>query len=183
MTRVTRSELLDYQTYAEGRTRSRPQVLAEKEIRRIHLGAYLTFLFENHQTMHYQIQEMMLTERLVKETEIQHELETYNELIGGPGELGATLLIEIETPTERDEKLSRWQSLPASLYLRLPDGTKAMARFDARQIDERRVSAVHYLKFDVKGQTPVAIGCDLAELKSEQALTPAQQAALTADLR
>jgi hypothetical protein len=178
---VTREELLDFQTYSEGRPRSRPEVMAAKEQRRIHLGAYLTFLFENHQTIRYQIQEMMLTERLVKEADIRHELESYNELLGGPGELGATLLVEIETPAERDEKLRQWLDLPGKLYLQLEDGTKVFARFDARQVDER-ISAVHYLKFDVKGRTPVAVGSDHPALRGEQALSSDQRKALAADL-
>jgi hypothetical protein len=178
---VTREELLDYQTYAEGREQSRPRVLSQKEQRRVHLGAYLTFLFENHETVKYQVQEMMLTERIVKESDIRHELETYNELLGGEGELGATLLIEIESPEERDLKLRQWLDLPGKLYAKLEDGTKAYARFDTRQVDER-LSSVHYLKFDVKGQTPVAVGCDFEALKAEQPLTDAQQAALKADL-
>jgi len=179
---VNRAELLDHQNYAEGREVTRPAVLVAKELRRVHLGPSLTFLFENRETVRYQVQEMMLTERLVKEAEIEHELATYNELLGGPGELGATLLIGIESPQERDQKLSRWQGLPGSLYLALADGTRVPARFDTRQVDERRISAVHYLKFDVKGRVPVAVGCTLPELLGEQALSPAQREALAADL-
>jgi hypothetical protein len=181
MNPVTRDELLDYQTYAESRPQTRPVVIDAKEKRRVHLGQYLTFLFENHQTVRYQIQEMMLAERIVKEADIRHEMETYNELLGGPGELGATLLIEIETPAERDVKLREWLALPRKLYVRLEDGTKAYARFDARQVDDR-LSSVHYLKFDVKGRVPAAVGCDLPALQGEQALTPAQREALTTDL-
>ncbi len=179
---VERAELLDHQTYAEGRELSRPAVLVAKELRRVQLGPYLTFLFENRDTVRYQVQEMMLTERLVREADILHELATYNELLGGPGELGATLLIGIETPAERELKLSRWQGLPGSLYLALPDGTRVPARFDARQLDERRISAVHYLKFDVQGRVPVAVGCSFPELQGEQALSAAQRDALAADL-
>ncbi len=178
---VIREELLDYQTYAEGRPESRPRVLAVKEKRRVHVGPHLTFLFENHETVRYQVQEMMLAERMVKEADIRHELETYNELLGGPGELGATLLIEIENPAERDEKLRRWVSLPGKLYAKLEDGTKVYAKYDTRQVDER-LSSVHYLKFDVKGRVPVAFGCDLDEAKGEQALAADQRAALAADL-
>jgi hypothetical protein len=156
--------------------------MAEKEQRRVNLGHYLTFLFENHQTIRYQIQEMMLAERIVKEADIRHELETYNAVLGGPGELGATLLIEIESPAERLVKLREWLELPGKLYLRTEDGTKAYARYDAKQVDDDRLSSVHYLKFDVQSRVPVAVGSDFAPLKGEQALTPAQREALAADL-
>jgi hypothetical protein len=180
---VERSELVDYQTYRDRREASRPKVLDAKAARRVHVGNVLTLLFENRDTVRYQVQEMMLTERIVREADIQHELSTYNELLGGPGELGATLLIEIEDPTERDAKLRRWLDLPSRLYAKLPDGTKVRARFDERQISEGRLSSVHYLKLDVKGQAPTAIGCDHPELTVETALTAPQQAALETDLR
>src|SRR5262249_19603110 len=96
--------------------------MVAKEARRVHVGEHLTLLFENRETVRYQIQEMMRTERLVKEAEIQHEIDTYNELLGGPGELGCTLLIELDDPELRREKLQEWWSLPEEIYLVLEDG-------------------------------------------------------------
>jgi hypothetical protein len=178
---VAREEIVDFQTYKDGREPYRAKVLALKAPRRVHVGP-LTFLFENHETIRYQVQEMTLAERIVKEADIRHELETYNELLGGPGELGASLLIEIESPAERDEKLRAWLKLPEHVYAKLPDGTKVRATFDGRQISDDRLSSVHYLKLDVKGQTPVALGCDLEGLKIEAPLTAEQRAALQEDL-
>jgi hypothetical protein len=183
MKTVKREELKDYQTYGEGRATTRSKVLALKEPRRIHVGTYLTLLFENVDTIRYQVQEMMLAERIVREADIQHELETYNELLGGKGELGATLLIEIEDPADRDVKLRAWLELPKTLYVKLNDGTKVRATFDPRQISDGRLSSVHYVKFNVKGQTPVAIGCDLPDLDVEAPLTAEQKKALEDDLR
>ena len=82
---VQRSEILDYVTYTDGREALRAAVLAAKRPRRLHVGRYLTFLFENRDTVRYQVQEMMRTERIVKEADIRHELETYNELLGDDG--------------------------------------------------------------------------------------------------
>jgi hypothetical protein len=180
---VKREELLDYQTYKDGREVSRARVLEQKAPRRVHVGKVLTFLFENTDTVRYQVQEMMLAERMVRETDIAHELETYNELLGAKGELGATLLIEIEDPVERDQKLKTWLELPAHLYAKLDDGSKVYARFDGRQISDGRLSSVHYLKFDVKGRVPVALGSDDAGLTVETVLTPEQRKALEEDLR
>ena len=180
---VARAELVDFETYRETRDVTRAQVLAIKAPRRIHVGPYLTFLFENSQTVRYQVQEMMLAERIVKEADIAHELQTYNELLGRPGELGATLLIEIESPAERDQKLTAWLELPRHLYAKLEDGTAVRATFDPRQVGETRLSSVHYLKFDVKGRVPVALGADLPSLTAEAPLTAEQRAALQEDLR
>jgi hypothetical protein len=179
---VKREELLDFQTYKESREASRAHVLQVKAKRRVHVGP-LTFLFENAETIRYQVQEMMLVERMVREADIAHELTTYNEVLGGPGELGATLLIEIEDAKERDDKLTRWLELPKHLYVTLEGGAKAYAKFDARQVSDGRLSSVHYLKFDVKGGAPKAIGCDLPGLKTETALTADQRKALEDDLK
>lgn len=180
---VERAELVDYQTYRDGREQSRPRVLELKAARRIHVGGVLTFLFENRDTVRYQVQEMMLTERIVREADIQHELQTYNELLGSDGELGATLLIEIEDVQERDQKLRAWLKLPQSLYAKLETGEKVRPKFDARQISDGRLSSVHYVKFPLGGNAPVALGCDLPELIVETQLTPAQRKALEDDLR
>lgn len=185
MNRVERDEIVDYVTYGEVRDEVRAKILAVKQPRRIHAGDHLTFLFENRDTIRYQVQEMMRAEQIVKEVDIAHELHTYNELLGGPGEFGCTLLIEIDDEAERQDKLVRWMGLPQHLYLLVAgeDGPeKVRASIDARQVGESRLSSVQYLKFDTRGRVPSAIGCDHAELTLESALTEAQQAALAADL-
>ena len=180
--RVERREILDLAAYEAEREGFRARVLAAKALRRVHVGDYLTFLFENPLTVRYQIQEMLRTERIVREPDVQHELDTYNELLGGPGELGVTMLIEIDDPRARAEKLARWLTLPESTYLRLADGRKVRSRIDERQRDGERISSVHYLRFDVGEEVPVAAGCDLAELAAEVVLGEAQCAALAEDL-
>jgi hypothetical protein len=183
MPKVTRAEILDLVTYDRERDLHRESAIRAKAVRRVHLGPWLTFLFENHETIRYQIHEMVRAERLYREPEIAHEVETYNELIGGPGELGCSLLIEIPDPAERDQKLRRWLKLVEHLYLRLPDGRKVRAAFDPRQVGDDRLSSVQYLRFDVKGMTPVAVGCDLPEVEAETPLSPEQRRALEDDLK
>jgi hypothetical protein len=183
---VTREELLDLEAYEKARPGIRRRVLEVKERRRVHLGDELTFLFENTETIRYQIQEMLRAERvqdwIANEDEIRHELETYNELLGGKGELGCALLIEVEDPQDRDRKLREWLDLPRHLYVRTASGRKVRARYDPRQVGRDRLSSVQYLKFDVAGEEPAAIGSDLAALTLELALTPDQRAALRKDL-
>jgi hypothetical protein len=179
---VTRSQILDYVTYAEGRDAFRRQVMEAKAPRRIHVGAHLTFLFENALTVRYQIQEMVRAEQMVREADIQHEVETYNELLGGPGELGASLLIEIEDPAERARLLTEWRDLMAHVYARLDDGRRVPVTYDRRQQDETRLSSVQYVKFATGGRVPVALVVDHPAYKAEAVLDEAQRAALAADL-
>jgi hypothetical protein len=184
MSLVQREEILDYVTYGERREELRAAAMAAKAPRRVALGGNLTLLFENRDTIRYQVQEMVRVEQLVKEEAIRHELDTYNELLGGPGELGATLLVELDDPAERARVLPRWLALPERVYVELEDGRKVRATFDERQRDERRLSAVQFLKFDTGGAAPVAAGVDYPEeelvLRAE--LSPEQRAALAADL-
>jgi hypothetical protein len=120
----------------------------------------------------------------VREADILHELATYNELLGGPGELGATLLIELDDPALRDAKLAAWLDLPRHLYVKLEDGSRVPARFDPRQMGDTRLSSVQYLKFATGGRVPAAVGCDHPdpELRHETPLLPEQRAAFARDL-
>ena len=97
--------------------------------------------------------------------------------------VGCTLLIEIDDPEERAHKLRAWLALPRHLYVRLADGSKVHARFDARQVGEDRLSSVQYLKFPTGGRVPMALGADHPELQGEAPLSAEQQAALAEDLR
>ena len=182
MKRVTRNEILDYVTYEEQRDKFRNKIMKIKELRRINVAGVLSFLFENTDTVRYQIQEMMRVERIVKETDIQYEINTYNELLGDSGELGCTLLIEIDDPDEREKKLTQWLDLPKHLYLSMEDESRIRASFDERQIGDTRLSSVQYIKFNTGGKTPVAIGSDLPLFKEETALTADQKKALSEDL-
>ncbi len=183
---VARESILDYVTYEARREEIRRRVFAVKALRRIHAAGVLTFLFENTETVRYQVQEMVRAERLVAEADVRHELETYNELLAGPGGLGCTLLIEIEDPEERRAKLAAWIELPRHVYVRVGNGSgageKVYARFDRRQIGADRLSSVHYLAFDTAGRTPFAVGVDLPGMEGETELTAAQRAALAEDL-
>src|SRR5512138_455582 len=129
MTAIRREQILDLPTYERARAEIRPAVLEAKRRRRVHVGGALTLLFENTATVRYQIQEMVRAERMTREEDVRHELETYNELLGGPGELGVTLLIEIPDPEERDRRLREWLELPAHLYLALPGGERVRPRY------------------------------------------------------
>ncbi len=180
---VRRDELLDLAAYERSRGELRAAILEAKRRRRVHVADVLTFLFENTATIRYQVQEMLRAEKIAREEDVLHELETYTDLLGGKGELGCSLLIELPDPAERDRKLREWVDLPPHVYVKLEDGTKVWARFDPRQVGTDRLSSVQYLKFDVGGRVPVAVGSVLPALAAETALDPEQRDALGADLR
>ncbi len=180
---VAVSEIKNLAEYELERETWRPQVMALKDRRRIRVGDHLTFLFENRDTVRYQIQEMLRIERIVKPAEVAHEVETYNELIPGPGELSACLLIEYESPEERDVSLRELLGLENHVWL-----AGAKARFDDRQISTDRISAVQYVKFTLTpeqaAQFPsgAKLVVDHPHYRAERVLSPPELAELSADL-
>jgi hypothetical protein len=179
---VLRTQILDRERYERTRSFSQAAVMEIKRKRRVHLGSCLTFLFENTTTIWYQIQEMMRAERIEREIDIQHELATYNALLGGPGQIGCCLLIEIDDPVMRDRRLREWRALPAYVYMRCDGGATVRPTVDPDQINEHRISAVQYLKFHLDDWRPLSIGCDLPGLVVETKLTREQRDALNDDL-
>lgn len=179
---VERSDIVDHVTYEETREVFRKEVLEGKARRRIHVGEYFTFLFENTLTIRYQIQEMMRIEQIVREKDILHEIDTYNGILGEEGELGCTLMIAIDEEQDEELKLLSQIQLPEHIYVVLAEGTRIYPKFNAAQRGEIRLASVQYLKFPVKNRIPIAIGIDLPIYQAETALTEDQKSALAEDL-
>ncbi len=143
---IATEEILSLRDYERVRARLRPLFIHEKANRRLSLGSHLTFLFENAQTVWYQIQEMIRTEKLETAEAIAHEIETYNELIPRGNELSATMLLEYEDAAHRDAALRRLVGLENHLWIVAGDG-RERAIFDTRQMDTERISSVQFVKF------------------------------------
>ena len=140
------SEILNIADYELARESLRPKIMALKERRRVSLGPHLTVLFENRDTVRYQIQEMMRIERIVKPGDIVHEVKTYNELLPDPGELSGCLFIEYETVEESRTKLTELLGLENHVWLHVGDLPPSRVRFDLRQASPGRISAVQYIR-------------------------------------
>ena len=152
MKKVERQELLDLGAYEQVRPHFRGRVIEHKRHRRVSVGEHMTFVFENHDTVLLQIQEMLRTERITDERAIAHELETYNELVPTPGNLSATQLIEYDDSDERARMLERFASLRTAVQLRIGDDV-FVARFATHFGEEmERLPAVNYLSFEVGTQ-------------------------------
>jgi len=147
---VTLKEILPFEQYEIMRPRLRPLFIAEKDRRRFAVSEHLTLLFENGQTVWYQIQEMIRTERIAEEAAIRHEIDTYNELLPRPNELSATMLIEYPEAASRDAALKALVGLERHLWIRL-DNRRESARFDQRQMSSERISAVQFVRFPLGG--------------------------------
>jgi Protein of unknown function (DUF3501) len=189
---LTPLEVLPVTTYDRVRPLLRPLCMAEKARRRLAVGQHLTLMFENRQTLWYQIQEVLRAERIFEDAAINHEVETYNELIPRPGELFATLLIEYADSAERDLELARLVGLERHLWMVL-DGRRVGARFDDRQMSPDQISAVQFIAFplgvaaerfeELAAAGKVAIEVDHPHLSVRTPIEGPLAAALTGDLR
>jgi hypothetical protein len=150
MKAVQRAQILSYDQYEKLRPLLRPLFIAEKDRHRLAVGEHVTLLFENVRTVWYQVQEVLRTERIDSEEGIAHELDTYNELLPGPNELAATLLIEFTEPAQREENLRKLAGLENQIALVIGD-RRQKARVDLRQVSSERVSSVQFIRFSLGG--------------------------------
>ncbi len=128
----------------------RKSVMETKARRRLFLGTKMSLVFENRITVLNQIQEMCRAERIVHPDRVKEEVEVYNDLLPGDGEVAATLFIEIQKEPEIQPELDRLIGLANGKCLWLEvDGRRAYATFDGGQHRDDRISAVQYLAFPV----------------------------------
>jgi hypothetical protein len=156
MNPVVRQEILGIAEYESLRGPFRARIIDEKKRRRLSVGPHVTVVFENHDTVLLQIQEMLRTERITREAAVQHEIDTYNELIPGRAELSATLMVEIPDPVERDTFLAAAAGIEEHVSLQV-DESLVRAVFDPERVLPDRASAVLYLKFRLPEAAQLAV--------------------------
>ena len=124
-------------------------------MRRVGVGPFVTLVFENRDTIRFQIQEMARVERILTDDGIQTELDVYNPLIPDPGSLSATLFIELTSKDELVEWLPKLVGIERAVELRVGDDV-ITARPDTeheRQLTREAITAsVHYVHFDLSPQ-------------------------------
>lgn len=147
---VERNEILKLSEYETLREHFRARVIAEKKARRVQLGDKISGVFENHDTVLMQIQEMLRTERISREAAIQHEIETYNQLVPLKNELSFTAMIEIDERETREKFLTDASGIEKtfSVVVMTPNGeARCAGKWDEARVLEDRASAVLYMKF------------------------------------
>ena len=161
MNPLTPSDLLSHADYETQRATFRREIIALKKRRRIEVGPLVTLVFENRRTLLFQVQEMVRAERIFEPSKIQDELDVYNTLLPGPGELSATVMIEITTQERIKEILDSFQQFDRPDTLALTVGDQAVfAGFEAGHSKEDKISAVHFVRFAVPPAFVHALGED-----------------------
>ncbi len=150
MRKVERKDILNLYEYEKVRPEKIKEITQLKKRRRVHVGDKVTFVFENFDTVWFQIQEMIRAERMVKEEDIQFEIDTYNELIPEKNQLSATMFIEIPDQKERRETLPKLVGIHDTVYMHIGNKYTVKAEADEKsQMDyeEGKASVVHFLKW------------------------------------
>jgi Protein of unknown function (DUF3501) len=190
MRKLTVDDIVDHRAYERERDEFRAHVIAVKRDRRIPVGDILTIVFENTDTMRFQVQEMARAERMLTDDLIAHEVATYNELIPDAGELSGTLFIELVDDARLRDWLPKLVGIEFSIRFELGDGTvvPATPQDEERLTREDVTSSVHYLKFAFApaqqrafADGPTRLVVDHPAYQAAVELSPEQRAGLAAD--
>jgi len=144
-------DIEDLRTYERGRDAYRRHIIELKQRRRVGVGPFVTLLFENRDTVRFQVQEMARAEKMMSDEQVQGELDIYNALLPSPGELSATLFIELTEEAALREWLPKLVGVERSVELRFgagaPVGAVPEAAHDEALTRPTMTASVHYIRF------------------------------------
>lgn len=191
---LTLDDICDLRAYERERDEFRAHVIALKRKRRVGVGPFVTLLFENRDTIRFQIQEMARAEKIITDEGIQTELDVYNPLIPQPGQVSATLFIELTSKDDLMTWLPRLVGIETRVDLRLADGRTVACLVDPdheKQLTREEITAsVHYVHFDLTPDEveafaagPVRLAIAHPDYDHEVDLAEDTRAELLADLR
>jgi hypothetical protein len=195
--KLTLDDIADLRAYERERDEFRAHIIALKKVRRVSVGPLVTFVFENRDTIRFQIQEMARVEKIISDEGIATELRVYNPLIPEPGHLAATMFLELTTDEQLRDWLPKLVGIEGSVSFRVGEGdtvTEVRCIVDPdheRQLTRDETTAsVHYVHFAFDtsliggfSDGPVALVIDHPEYRHEVVLGDATRAELARDLR
>jgi hypothetical protein len=189
--RITPADIVPYADYAARRVALRKSLIAVKKNRRVEVGPFATFYFENYDTMWAQVQEMLHIEKGGAD-QVPGELDAYNPLIPQGNELIATLMLEIEDPIRREAILRQLVGIEESVSIEIAGGhlKAAPIEYDDRTTSDGKTSSVHWVRFvftpELKKQfasaeTRVTLAIDHSNYGHIAILSPAARSELAKD--
>ncbi|MEO5841254.1 MAG: DUF3501 family protein [Acidimicrobiales bacterium] len=195
--KLTLDDIADMRAYEREREDFRKRVIELKRRRRVGVGPYITIVFENRDTIRFQIQEMARIERLYSDSQIENELRVYNPLIPEAGHLSATMFIELTEEALLREWLPKLVGIERAIYVQIGEGAEAdRVAFTADSEHDEQLtrtditSAVHYVHLALGAEqiakfasSPVALVIDHPNYHHESPLGAATIDELTTDLR
>jgi hypothetical protein len=189
---VTLTDVIGLERYESIRDELRRRIIALKRNRRLAVGPEITFVFENHDTVFFQIQEMLRAERITDLDAVREELAVYNALLPQPGELSATMLIEITQQEHVAERLLTFLGIDEAVWLHIGSAHHIRALFEPGRSREDKLSAVQYLRFAVPAaaqrefldaRVAVRLAIEHPHYRAEAAIEGGMRSSLSDDLR
>jgi hypothetical protein len=190
---ITRDNLLTLEAYSKIRKSSKPEAIAHRRQRSVHLGDHVTLQFEDERTIRRQIQEMLHIEKIFDEEGILGEIEAYAPLVPDGANWKATMLIEYPDAHERKRELSRLIGIEDRMFVEVEGHSRvyAIADEDLDRENAEKTSAVHFVRFEftppmkqaVLAGAAVKMGCDHTNYPAHVAIVPETLASLAGDLK
>ena len=190
--KLTLDDIADLRAYERERDEYRDRIIALKRVRRVPVGPVVTLVFENRDTIRFQVQEMARAEKLISDEQIQAELDVYNPLIPEPGQLSATLFVELTSEAELREWLPKLVGIERAVELRIGDGVVRSVPEESheQQLTREEITAsVHYIRFELTADEvaafaaePVMLAVDHPAYREATPLTEETRASLSRDL-
>ena len=146
---ILSSDIMEMEIYGRERSEHRKRIAAIKNLRRIEVGPFTTFYFENYDTMWMQVHEMLFVENGGKD-QIQGELDAYNPLIPYGLELVATMMLEIGDPVRRSRELLKLGGVENTINITIGETVIDAVPVEPEQnrtTPDGKTSSVHFLKF------------------------------------
>jgi hypothetical protein len=145
---LTKADLLAHDDYERQREAFRERIIALKRRRRISVGDLITLVFENRDTIQFQIQEMIRVEHIFDPQKVQAELDVYNALLPADGQLSATLFIEVTEQERIQPILDLFQGIDRGEKVAIAAGPHVVyGEFEGGRSKEDKISAVHFVRF------------------------------------
>ena len=190
---ITRDSLLSLEAYAKIRKTAKPEMIAHRKLRTVHLGEHVSVQFEDERTIRRQIQEMLHIEKIFDEEGIQGEIDAYAALVPDGSNWKATMLIEYPDVTERKRELARLIGVEDRMFVEVEGHGRvyAIADEDLERETDEKTSAVHFVRFEftrpmreaVLAGAAVKLGCDHSNYPAHLNISPETLASLAGDLR
>ena len=148
MKKITPDDIVATATYTAERKAHKARQREIKQNRRIDVGPYVSFYFENRETMWHQIQEMLYIEKGGPE-QLADEFEAYNPLVPEGRDLRCTMMIEIDDEARRAVTLRKLGWIDEKIVIRMGERTvRAEPLHDTeRNTPDGKTSSVHFLIF------------------------------------
>ena len=190
---ITPDSLMSLEAYTKWRKIHKPEVLAHRKVRSVHLGENVHVQFESETTIRYQIQEMLRIEKVFEEEGIQQEIDAYAPLMPDGSNWKGTMMLEYTDINERKRELARLIGIEDRMFVEVEGHPRvyAIADEDLDRENDEKTSAVHFVRFEFNAATKAAIqagaavkiGCDHTNYPAHMEISADTLASLAGDLK